>query len=77
MIRIDLGPEALVNRWVSRWLYMYTVKATTIRKDAVKSTRKVVRSEKTPRMSMHHDCRIVVSCASTCFSYLYSNNKKL
>jgi hypothetical protein len=38
---------------------MYVVKATTIRKDAVASTRKVVRSEKTPRMSMHHDCRIL------------------
>jgi hypothetical protein len=29
-------------------------------------------------MSMHHDCRIIiVSYASTCFSHLYSNNKKL
>jgi hypothetical protein len=28
-------------------------------------------------MSMHHDCRIIVSCALTCFSHLHSNNKKL
>jgi hypothetical protein len=48
---------------------MYAVKANT-RKDAIKSTRKIVRSEKTHRMSMHHDCRIIVSCASTCFSHL-------
>jgi hypothetical protein len=27
---------------------------------------------------MHHDCRIIiVSCASTCFSHLYSNNNNL
>jgi hypothetical protein len=27
---------------------------------------------------MHHDCRIInVSCAPTCFSHLYSNNKKM
>jgi hypothetical protein len=26
---------------------------------------------------MHPDCRIIVSCASTCFSHLHSNNKKL
>jgi hypothetical protein len=39
---------------------------------------KLVRSEKTTRMSMHHDCRIInVSCAPTCFSHLYSNNKNL
>jgi NADH:ubiquinone oxidoreductase subunit H len=30
------------------------------------------------RMSMHHDCRIIiVFCAPTCFSHLYSNKKKL
>jgi hypothetical protein len=29
-------------------------------------------------MSMHHDCCIIiVSCASTCFSHIYSNNKNL
>jgi hypothetical protein len=49
----------------------------TINKDAVEAPEKVVRSEKMTRMSMHHDCRIIiVSCASTCFSHLYSNNKK-
>jgi uncharacterized membrane protein len=56
-------------------IYMYAVKATTIYMYHLK---KIVRSEKTPRMSMHHDYRIIiVSCVSTCFSYLYSNNKKL
>jgi hypothetical protein len=59
------------------WLFILAVKANTIRKDAVKSTRKVVRSEKMPRMSMHHDCRIIVSCALTCFPHPFSNNKKL
>jgi hypothetical protein len=57
---------------------MYAVKVTTIRRNVVKSTRNIVRSERTSRMSMHHDCRITIdSCASTCFSHLYSNNKKL
>jgi hypothetical protein len=52
---------------------MYAVKATTVKKDVVEAPEKVVRSEKTPRMSMHQDCCIIiVSCASTCFSYLYS-----
>jgi hypothetical protein len=51
---------------------------TTIKKDVVEAPEKLVRSEKTTRMSMHHDCRIIiVSYASTCFSHLYSNNKKL
>jgi hypothetical protein len=51
---------------------------TTIKKDVVEAPEKLVRSEKTTRMSMHHDYRIIiVSYASTCFSHLYSNNKKL
>jgi hypothetical protein len=50
---------------------------TTINKDAVEASEKLVRSEKTTRMSMHHDCRIIVSCALTCFSHLYSNNNNL
>jgi hypothetical protein len=51
---------------------------TTINKDVVEASEKLVRSEKTTRMSMHHDCRIIIfSCASTCFSHLYSNNKNL
>jgi hypothetical protein len=57
---------------------MYVIKATTIRRDAVKSTQKIVRSERMPRMSIHHDCCIIiVSCAATCFSQPYSNNKQL
>jgi hypothetical protein len=57
---------------------MYVIKATTIRRDAVKSTQKIVRSERMPKMSIHHDCCIIiVSCAATCFSQPYSNNKQL
>jgi hypothetical protein len=41
MIRIDLGREALENRWVTRWLFIEAIKATTtIRKDAIASIRK-------------------------------------
>jgi hypothetical protein len=77
---ICLGREALGNRWLTRWLFIWAIKATTttINKDVVEASKKLVRSEKTTRMSMHHDCRIIiVSCALTCFSHLYSNNKNL
>jgi hypothetical protein len=44
---------------------MYSIKATTIRNDVVEAPEKVVRSQKTPRLSMHHDYHIIiVSCAS-------------
>jgi hypothetical protein len=40
---------------------MYAVKATTINKDAIEAPEKIVRSKKTPRMNMHHNCLLCIN----------------